>query len=125
MNVWIFSGNLGADAELRYTTTGAAVSNFRVGIKAGFGDRAHTVWAQVSLWGKSAEGLTPHLIKGQRVEVMGEVHEREWADKDGNKRKSFEVHASRVELAGARPGGAPAKADDDRAPEMADDDIPF
>ena len=44
MNVWTFSGRVGADAELRTTQSGEKVLSFRVANDIGFGDRKTTQW---------------------------------------------------------------------------------
>ena len=43
MNVWTFSGRVGADAELRTTQSGEKVLSFRVANDIGFGDRRTTL----------------------------------------------------------------------------------
>ena len=42
MNVFTFSGNLGRDAEQRYTAGGDSAVSFSVAVKSGFGDKAVT-----------------------------------------------------------------------------------
>jgi len=50
------------------------VCNFSVAMKAGFGDKAQTVWLDCAIWGKKAEGGLPeYLKKGQQVAVSGEL----------------------------------------------------
>lgn len=78
MNVWTICGNLGRDAELRYTQGGAAVAGFSVAVKSGYGDKAQTIWVDCSIWGKQAEGgLIQYLKKGQQVALSGEMGTRE------------------------------------------------
>jgi single-strand DNA-binding protein len=102
MNIFTFTGNLGGDAETRYTAGGTAVCSFSVAVKAGFGDKAHTSWVRCNLWGKRAEGgLVPYLVKGQQVCVSGELDVREW-EKDGAKNKSVEVRVNEVDLIGEK-----------------------
>lgn len=69
------TGNLGADPEVR-DVNGQRVCNFRVAVRVGYGDRAVTVWRDVSVWGKPAE-WAGELRKGDRVTVMGEMTARE------------------------------------------------
>ena len=45
MNSWSFTGNLGRDCETRFTQSGDPIVSFSVGVKAGFGDKATTTWA--------------------------------------------------------------------------------
>ena len=68
-------GNLGADAEKR-EVNGQTVTNLRVGVRVGYGDRAVSTWWDVAVWGKPAEWAAD-LRKGDRVTVMGEITARE------------------------------------------------
>ena len=61
-----------------------------------------TIWWNCQLWGKRAEALSSYLVKGQAVTVSGTVTEREWTDKEGNKRKSIDITVSDVALQGGR-----------------------
>lgn len=102
MNSWCFTGNLGADAESRFTPGGDAVVSFSVGVKSGYGDKATTTWARCQLWGKRGESVAPYLTKGQLVGVSGEVSMREWQDNGGQKRSSLEVRVNDLTLLGKR-----------------------
>ena len=73
MNSWSFSGNLGQDAETRFTQAGEAVVSFSVGVKSGYGDKASTTWARCSMFGKRGEAVSQYLAKGQLVGIVGEV----------------------------------------------------
>jgi single-strand DNA-binding protein len=73
MNVFTVTGNLGQDAEVKQVNT-TTVCNFSVAAKAGFGDKAQTIWLDCALWGKQAESALPgYLVKGQQVAVSGEL----------------------------------------------------
>jgi single-strand DNA-binding protein len=109
MNAWQFTGNLGRDCESRYLPNGDAVVSFSVGVKAGFGDKATTTWARCSMFGKRGESVAPYLLKGQLVGVSGELFEREWDDKQGQKRTSLEVRVNDLTLLGKRDGASPAQ----------------
>src|SRR3954451_16434544 len=63
MNVWTFSGRVGADAELRTTQSGEKVLSFRVANDIGFGDRRTTQWVDCSMWGKRAESVANYVKK--------------------------------------------------------------
>lgn len=127
-------GNLVADAELRYTESGKAVANFRVIANTGGGDYQHTEGFNIVLWGKLAESLTTHLVKGKQVLIEGETRTRSWNDKEtGQKRYRTEVvvtpfGGSIVLLGGGNGKRAPeAEAGDVQAPDapVAEEDIPF
>ena len=140
VNKVILVGNLGRDAELRYTPGGAAVSTLSLATTEVFKDREgqkkeDTQWHRVILWGKTAESLTEYLTKGKQIYVEGRLQTRQWDDKDGNKRYTTEIRGDRVVLLGGGGGrGAPADRGESAgghapAPEssepLTDDDIPF
>jgi single-strand DNA-binding protein len=120
MNSIFLAGYLGRDAELRHLQNGDAVVNFSVADSAGR-DKP-PIWWNCQLFGKRAESLAQYLTKGQAVAVSGSVSEREWTDKDGNKRKSMDVRVQDVALQG-KPEEAKPKPRDDFSDDS--DQIPF
>ena len=141
VNKVILVGNLGRDAELRYTPGGAAVATLNLATTEVWNDKQNqrqekTEWHRVVLWGKQAESLQEYLTKGKQIYVEGRLQTRQWDDKDGNKRYTTEIKADRITLLGgggrggtmdrgAGQAGAPGM--DDHAPmePITDDDIPF
>lgn len=108
INSLTIAGQLGKDAELRFLQNGDPVAGFSVADSQG--KEKPTVWWACSLFGKRAESLAPYLLKGQAVTVTGTVTEREYMDKDGNKRKSMDVRVNDVALQGGkRDSEAPAR----------------
>jgi single-strand DNA-binding protein len=88
-------GNLAADAELRYTPSGAAVANFRVGSTPSTFDRntnewvdGTTLWMDCTAWRGKAEAAGATLVRGARVIVLGHLRQEEWTDKDSGGRRS-------------------------------------
>jgi single-strand DNA-binding protein len=100
MNSWAISGNLGRDAESRFTPSGDAVTSFSVAVKAGFGEKATTTWVNCTMWGKRGEAIAQYLKKGTLVGVVGEASLREWQDKEGQKRTVLEVRVNDLTLLG-------------------------
>ena len=148
VNKVILVGNLGRDAELRYTPGGAAVATLNMATTEVWNDKGgqrqeKTEWHRVVLWGKTAESLNEYLTKGKQIYVEGRLQTRQWDDKDGNKRYTTEIRGDRVVLLGGGGGGGArgaAGASTDRGggdgggshapgPEpsepLTDDDIPF
>lgn len=141
LNVVMLIGNLGRDAELRYTPGGAAVAKFSIATTETWTDKSgsrheRTEWHNVTLWGKTAEALSEYLVKGKQVYVSGRLQTDEWTDKDGNKRKGTSIRGDRVVLLGAAPRGSerPAHVRDEDvghgepttlSDPMTDEDIPF
>jgi single-strand DNA-binding protein len=145
VNKVILVGNLGRDAEVRYTPSGAAVAKFSVATTEVWNDKAgqrqeRTEWHNIDLWGKQAETLQEYLRKGKQIYLEGRLQTDEYTDKEGIKRKSTRVRCDRVVLLGGGGGGRGASVDRSgdtmgghspaaSAPEssepLTDDDIPF
>ncbi len=124
MNTFTTTGNIGKDCEgAKYLKSGAAVASFSLATTTGFGDREATLWIRCNIWGKKAESkLTDYLVKGQLVEVSGELSESTWPDKEGNERKSLELKVHGIKLHGKKQSGS----DRPGQPEVQDDSsVPF
>ena len=135
VNKVILVGNLGRDAELRFTPGGQPVATITMATTETWNDKQgnrqeQTEWHRVILWGKAAEALQQYLVKGKQIYVEGKLQTRQWEDKDGNKRYTTEIRADRITLLG---GGGGGRRQDDEEPVRAtepqqqidDDDIPF
>ena len=144
VNKVILVGNLGRDAELRYTPGGSPVATINLATTEIWNDKAgqrqeKTEWHRVVLWGKTAESLNEYLTKGKQIYVEGRLQTRQWDDKDGNKRYTTEIRGDRIVLLGggwaeaaaasSRARGAGAASADEHmiepGSELTDDDIPF
>jgi single-strand DNA-binding protein len=143
VNKVILVGNLGRDAELRYTPGGAAVATLNLATTEVWNDKGgqrqeKTEWHRIVLWGKQAESLQEYLTKGKQIYVEGRLQTRQWDDKDGNKRYTTEIKADRITLLGGGGGGGRGASMDrggaaishgggDEPPmePITDDDIPF
>lgn len=139
MNNWNFTGPLGKDAETKFIKSGEAVVTFSVAVTSGYGDKKATTWARCEMWGKRGESVAPYLMKSQLVGVSGELTNREYTDKDGNKRYSLDVRVNDLTLLGKKDGAsAPQEPREQRKPAEKpaqqssgggfgdfDDDIPF
>src|SRR2546426_6554923 len=111
VNKIILVGNLGRDAELRYTPGGAAVAKFSMATTEKWNDKSgnpqeRTEWHNIDVWGKQAETLTEYLRKGKQVYVEGRLQTDEYTDKEGVKRKSTKVRCDRIVLLGGGGRGA-------------------
>ncbi len=109
VNKVILLGNLGRDAETKFTPSGIAKTTFSVATSWRAKDpqtgewKDHTDWHNIVLW--RAEKLAEYLTKGTKVYVEGRLQTRSWDDKDGNKRYMTEIVADDVILAGGRGDG--------------------
>jgi len=128
----ILVGNLGGDAELRYTKDGKPVLSWSLATDYGWGDNQRTIWYRCSLWGDRAEKLKPYLLKGKALLVEGILTEPQpWQGKDGEWRASQDLTAYTVKFVGGRDD---APRDGASAPRMGavepidtigDDEVPF
>lgn len=100
MNNITITGNLGKDCESRFLPNGDAVISFSVADSQG--KDKPSIWWNCSLFGKRGEALAQYLTKGQTVTVIGAITEREWTDKDGNKRKSMDIRVNDLALQGGK-----------------------
>ena len=160
VNKVMLVGRLGRDPETRFTGGGQAVANFSVATDETYKDRngerqKRTEWHKIVVWGKQAEIAQQYLKKGSLVFIEGRIQSREWQDKEGQKRTSFEIVASNFRMLGGRGDGAaagasagsgsgaraggdefeghPTQSDDafsggssaPGAPDISDEDIPF
>src|SRR5438093_4414440 len=110
VNKAILIGNLGKDAELRYTAGGSPVASVRIATTERYTDREgqkkeDTQWHDVVIWGKTAEAIHEYLVKGKQIYVEGRLQTRKWTDKEGKDRYNTEVRADRVVLLGGGGGG--------------------
>jgi single-strand DNA-binding protein len=98
------TGNVVDDPELRFTGTGKAVVSFRVACNerkktdAGGWTDGDSLFLGVTAWEQQAEAIAEQVAKGSKVTVVGKLRQRQWEDKDGNKRSTYEVQAFDVAL---------------------------
>jgi len=110
VNKAILVGNLGRDAEMRFTSGGTPVATVSLATTERFTDkegqkREDTQWHRIVIWGKTAQSLHEYLTKGKQIYVEGRIQTREWEDKDKNKVKTTEIRADRIVLLGGGGGG--------------------
>jgi single-strand DNA-binding protein len=150
VNKVILIGNLGRDAETKFTPSGVAATRFSVATSRRWQDKQSgewkedTNWTNVVLW--RSENLANYLLKGKQVYVEGRLQTRSYDDKDGKKVYATEVIAEEVVLLGgqaegqsagpqaarAAAGGGVGKSnasgaggDDLSDMHITDDDVPF
>jgi single-strand DNA-binding protein len=101
LNKMMIIGNLGADPELRYTPGGKAVTDLRVAVnnnqRGADGEWVEeTLWFRVSVWEQAAERLAEQLRKGNKIYTEGQLRQREFEGRDGQKRTALELRFARV-----------------------------
>jgi single-strand DNA-binding protein len=134
VNKVILVGNLGRDAELRYTPNGSPVSSFSIACTEKYKDKSgqrqeKTEWVRCVMWGKRAEALSEYLMKGKQLYVEGRLQTRKWQGRDGKDNYSTEVVVTEIQLLGGGKGNGqrqqPARAQQPAASAKDPFDTPF
>jgi single-strand DNA-binding protein len=108
-------GNLGKDAEIKFTPSGAQVATFSVATERSWKDKStdewkkETQWTNCVLWGK--EKVADQLKKGTKVHVSGRLQTRNYEDKDGKKVYVTEVVADDAIVLNGQDNRAAASVD--------------
>ena len=144
VNKVILIGRLGADPEVKYTQTGAAVANLSLATNEYWKNKdgqkeEKTEWHRVVLWSKLAELASQYLSKGKQVYIEGRLQTRSWEDQNGQKRYTTEVVGNSMQFlspvsegvqssSGQLPPDLPPPTDVPMGGDSqndVDDDIPF
>lgn len=98
LNAIFIGGRLTRDPEMRATGSGVSVCNFSVAVERDFknGGEKVTDFFDCTAWRQSAEFVAKYLRKGAQVVVKGRMQSRDWTDKDGNKRRAWNVECDNV-----------------------------
>lgn len=133
-------GNVGYDANLKYTQSGIAVADFSVATSKNIGsgeDRQQkTTWFRVTCWRNLAEIAGQYVKKGAKILVVGEIGASSYVDRAGVTQVALELTAdtfkllsSREEMENAhsRQTSSPTsgKPRTDSKPPADDNEIPF
>ena len=102
MNNCTFTTRIYKDAEQRYTQSGDSIVSFKGPVESGYGQNKVTTWIKFSMFGKRGESVLPYLKDKTQVAVSGELANREYTDKEGQKRYSLEVRVNDLTLLGGK-----------------------
>lgn len=125
MNKCFLLGRLGADVELKYTSSQMPFCNFTMATSEKYKDKdgnqkESTQWHKIVVWGKLAELCNQYLSKGRQCLVEGQIQTRSY-DKDGEKRYITEIKAQNVQFL----SGNSDVGEDNSGGEYSNNDIPF
>ena len=102
-NITIDGATLVEDPELRFTPSGRAVANFRTAANSRRYNKDTNQWEDCgttfltcNLWGDAAQNVADTLTKGMRVNVTGQLTQREYETREGEKRTVYEVNVREV-----------------------------
>ncbi|HMM78424.1 MAG TPA: single-stranded DNA-binding protein [Pyrinomonadaceae bacterium] len=104
-------GNVGGNAELRYSNQGSAIASFSMASnsfkKTEQGKVQITEWYNVTAFGKLAETIAANVTKGTHLLVLGRLTFKPWMTKDGDPRAGAEVILQSFEFAGGNRNNGP------------------
>lgn len=134
-NQVLLVGRLTRDPEVRYTQKGQAVARFDIAVNRRWKDptgewKEDTTFVTVVAWGPMAERCKEKLKKGLPVHVEGRLATDEYTDKSGQKRRTLQVVARRIQFLSQASSSASAAGEPEEgaasaaAPDIADD-VPF
>jgi single-strand DNA-binding protein len=98
-------GNLGNAPEVRNTEAGKKLVRFSVATNEQYknakGERVtETQWHNLIAWGKVADIAEKFLVKGTEVAIEGKLINRNYMDKEGNKKYITEIQVTELLLLG-------------------------
>jgi single-strand DNA-binding protein len=143
----VLVGNLTRDVELKYLSSGTAVTDIGLAINDRRKNQAgewveETTYVDVTLWGRTAEVASEYLSKGSPVLIEGRLKLDTW-EAEGQKRSKLKVVGERMQMLGSRTSrdSRPAHHDESEysrpaaamagesspapSPSTPEDDIPF
>lgn len=145
LNNIVLLGRLTADPELKQTPNGNSVANFTLAVDRSYckpGTERQCDFIDCVAWKGTGEFISKYFRKGQLLAVTGSIQTRTYTDKEGNKRKTFEILVNSASFCESKKSGGntdsnPYPAGDKPAPKAdakksgnfegvpVDDDLPF
>ena len=105
LNEVILMGRLTRDPDVRMTQNGTTAANFALACERDYapqGQDRETDFFDIVAFRNTADFVGPYFAKGQLVAVKGRLQQRDWTDKQGNKRRTTEILADRCYFAEKR-----------------------
>jgi single-strand DNA-binding protein len=108
INKVILVGNVGRDAEVRFTQGGTPVASFSLATSEVYTDKTtgqrteKTEWHNIVCWRRLAEIAGQYVQKGRQLYIEGKLSTRDWVDPQGVKHYKTEIIADTFQLLGRR-----------------------
>ena len=92
-------GFIGVNPEVKTLKNGNTVANFTLSTEENYKNKEgewvkNTTWHRISLWNDVAKQAAEILKKGMRISLTGRIVNKQYTDKDGNKRTMSEILAN-------------------------------
>ena len=108
VNKLILQGRLVADPELRQTTSGTHVCNFRVAWSEKYKETETKLFLSCTAWRGTGEMIAKHFSKGKEIILEGKLSTRSYTDKNGQDRQTTELTVEHAHFAGSKGDGGSA-----------------
>lgn len=102
MNSTNIIGRLTKDYETK-DVAGKPIGNFTIAVNDGWGDKEHTSYYDVAVFGSSAERHAQYIGKGSKVGVTGSLRQERWQSGDGTKRSKIKIIANQIDYLDSKP----------------------
>lgn len=105
MNKVYLIGNLTRDPELSETSSGIKLCRFSIAVNRSYASSdgtRETDFFNITVWRNQAEICERYLRKGSKVAIVGSLQNRNYEDKEGNKRTVTDIVASEIEFLSAK-----------------------
>ena len=127
LNVLTITGRLAAAPEIRATQTGVPVTSNRIAVDRNFltnGER-ETDFFEIVAWRGTAEFICKNFRKGRPITLVGRIQNREWTDKEKQKRVTTEIIVEQAFFGDSKPKDNSATGGNDYNSYDDNDDLPF
>lgn len=104
LNCAVVMGRLTADPEVRQTPSGVSVCRFTVAVDRSYvkqGEQREADFIDILAWRGTAEFVGKYFQKGSMIAIQGEIQTGSY-EKDGIKRRTFEIVANNVSFCGGK-----------------------
>lgn len=137
INNVVLMGRICHKPELKNTQSGVEVLSFTIAVERKFskkGEERETDFIDCQAWRQTAVFISTYFDKGSMIAVTGSLQTRSYEDKNGNKRKAFEVVVDNASFCGSKSESSNSTAtaavkasnpDVDFDEIEDDDDLPF
>lgn len=100
-------GNLGQNPEVKELNDGKKMARFSLATNETYRNKSgekvtDTQWHNMIAWGKTAEIVGKYLKKGSEVAIEGKIVNRNYTDKEGQKKYISEIQVNEVLMLGKK-----------------------
>jgi single-strand DNA-binding protein len=96
-------GNLTADPDLKFSTSGKAITTIRIASTPRYKDQVSGEWKDATtlfltstIWGTQGENVAESLLRGAEVIVRGRLKQRSYETREGERRTVVELEAEHI-----------------------------